>query len=169
MSLEDIEAIKQLKGRYFRFLDTKQWEKWRDLFTGDCHFDGLAQSYTGPDALIDDLRERLRDAVTVHHGHMPEISITAEGAARGVWAMFDYVVFPEARDVGHGLSRGFTGYGHYEEEYRQTHGAWQISFLRLTRLRLDAVVGEALPPVERPWIPSLGRDWLADSSTDRAD
>ena len=26
--LVDIEAIKQLKARYFRFMDTKRWQDW---------------------------------------------------------------------------------------------------------------------------------------------
>ena len=29
------EEIRRLKARYCRFLDTKQWEKWGDLFTPD--------------------------------------------------------------------------------------------------------------------------------------
>ena len=32
-TLCEIEAIKQLKARYCRYLDTKQWDDWRQLFT----------------------------------------------------------------------------------------------------------------------------------------
>jgi len=32
---EDLEAIKQLRARYCRLLDTKDWEGWRDVFTED--------------------------------------------------------------------------------------------------------------------------------------
>ncbi|WP_350223999.1 nuclear transport factor 2 family protein [Pseudarthrobacter sp. fls2-241-R2A-168] len=35
-----VEAIKQLKGNYFRYLDTKHWEAWRQLFTDDLRTDG---------------------------------------------------------------------------------------------------------------------------------
>jgi 3-phenylpropionate/cinnamic acid dioxygenase small subunit len=31
--LNDIESIKQLKARYCRYLDTKDWDRWRELFT----------------------------------------------------------------------------------------------------------------------------------------
>lgn len=31
--LSEIEAIKQLKARYCRYLDTKRWDDWRQLFT----------------------------------------------------------------------------------------------------------------------------------------
>ena len=34
-TLWEIEAIKQLKARYCRYLDTKQWGDWRGLFTED--------------------------------------------------------------------------------------------------------------------------------------
>ncbi len=34
--LWDIEQIKQLKARYFRLMDTKDWAAWRELFTDDC-------------------------------------------------------------------------------------------------------------------------------------
>jgi len=37
-NLTEIEAIKQLKARYFRFLDAKQWTDWHTCFTDDLHF-----------------------------------------------------------------------------------------------------------------------------------
>ena len=33
MSLADLESIRQLKARYFRYVDTKQWDRWAELFT----------------------------------------------------------------------------------------------------------------------------------------
>ncbi len=37
--LWDIEQIKQLKARYFRLLDTKDWDAFADRFTDDCPHD----------------------------------------------------------------------------------------------------------------------------------
>ena len=34
-ALPEIEAIKQLKARYCRFLDTKDWAAWRGIFADD--------------------------------------------------------------------------------------------------------------------------------------
>ena len=31
----ELEAIRQLKARYFRFMDTQQWESWSECFTSD--------------------------------------------------------------------------------------------------------------------------------------
>jgi hypothetical protein len=161
---EDIEAIKQLKARYFRLMDTKQWDRWREQFTDDCRYDGTSRHYSGPDEFCAGTSQRLADATTVHQGHMPEIVLTGPDTARGIWAMFDWVEFPEARDTGHGVSRGFTGFGHYEEEYRRHDGVWRISFLRLTRLLFTQITGEASPPVRTDYISSRHRDWLAAPS-----
>jgi 3-phenylpropionate/cinnamic acid dioxygenase small subunit len=37
--LLDLERIKRLKARYFRFLDEQNWAGWGDLFTEDARFD----------------------------------------------------------------------------------------------------------------------------------
>ena len=77
---EDIEAIKRLKARYFRLMDTKQWEAWRELFTAD--FSGLYRgphpdiAYASREEFVAGNREILEPLVTVHHGHMPEITLT---------------------------------------------------------------------------------------------
>ena len=162
MSAQDIEAIKQVKARYFRLMDTKQWDRWRQQFTDDCRYDGTSRPYPGPDEFCAGTSERLREAVTVHQGHMPEIVLTGPDTARGIWAMFDWVEFPEPRDTGHGVNRGFTGFGHYEEEYRREGDTWKISFLRLTRLWFTQITSEPTPPVRTDYISSRGRDWLAE-------
>ena len=33
--LREMESIKQLKARYCRFLDNKEWDSWRELFADD--------------------------------------------------------------------------------------------------------------------------------------
>ena len=34
--MNDLEAIRQLKARYFRLMDTQQWDAWADCFTCRC-------------------------------------------------------------------------------------------------------------------------------------
>ena len=130
-ALEEIEEIKKLKARYFRLLDKKLWDEWRDVFTEDAvlrHGPNPEDRFDGRDEIVGQLSEILSDAVTVHHGHMPEIELTSETTATGTWSMFDYVQMPE-----------FTlkGYGHYEEEYLKEDGKWRIKNLLLTRLHVD--------------------------------
>lgn len=157
--LRDIEAIKQLKARYFRYMDTKRWADMRRQFTDDARFDGTNVT-TSVDAFIAALAERHRDAVTVHHGHMPEIALTGADTARGIWAMYDWVehekpIAPGGRAAGY---LGFIGFGHYEEEYRREGGAWKISFLRLTRIRVNPVSQPQL--MLKGWLPTSPEDWL---------
>ncbi|NOT53085.1 MAG: SnoaL-like domain-containing protein, partial [Deltaproteobacteria bacterium] len=34
-TFEEVEQIQQLKARYFRLMDQKRWDEWRELFTED--------------------------------------------------------------------------------------------------------------------------------------
>jgi hypothetical protein len=150
----DLYAIQQLKSRYFRYLDTKAWDLWRSLFTDDLVFfieDSALPKTTTPeqtsgDSFVASVSTTLQKAVTVHHGHMPDIEFSGSDEATGVWAMYDWVDNPE---------QGFAiqGWGHYHEKYRRgADGNWRIAELRLTRLRTD-VVEPSRPGGERPWPP----------------
>jgi len=129
--LVEVEQIKQLKARYFRLMDTRQWQDWAQVFTED------AVLQWGPndgdvaktrDGIVELVSHVLREATTCHHGHMPEIEIEDASRARGIWAMYDYVETPQYV---------LNGFGHYHEQYRKVDGAWRIHRLRLTRLRED--------------------------------
>jgi len=134
--IEDIEAIKQLKARYFRLMDQKRWDEWGQVFTLNAVMEvpeaGMVNR--GRAEIVRVVSTALEGARTVHHGHMPEIEVADENTARGIWAMFDHVEWP-ASDGGDRV--GITGYGHYVEEYRREDGAWRISHTRLDRLRVD--------------------------------
>ena len=128
---DDLEAIKQLKAKYFRFHDTKQWDSFAQVFAEEavsCSSPDPADWKHGRQAIVEHVRSVVRDAVTVHYGHMPEIELTGDTTAKGVWSMFDFV------DYG---GHGWRGYGHYEEEYVKENGEWKIQSFRLTRLRKD--------------------------------
>jgi hypothetical protein len=130
--VDDLEAIRQLKARYFRLIDTKQWDALADVFTEDFEgeFEGPHPTVqvSGRDQMVASVRRSLADVVTVHHGHMPELELLGEGRARGIWAMVDIVK----------LGAGFTGYGHYFDEYRKEDDTWRIARSRLTRLYIES-------------------------------
>lgn len=136
--LWDIEQIKQLKARYFRFLDTKDWESFQGLFTDDCkHWlpQESSKPYVTNEEYFRDLPNQLGNGVTTHHGHMPEITLLSGTEAEGVWAMYDYV-----QVEGSAGKVSIMGYGHYFETYRKgDDGQWRISSKRNVRLRLDQV------------------------------
>lgn len=136
--LAAMEEIKQLKARYFRLLDTKQWQTFGEVFTkdGELRYGERERDVLhGREQIVSSLSETLRDCVTAHHGHMPEIEVTGPGEARGIWSMFDYVEHPRY------VLRGF---GHYTERYRFEDGAWRIATLHLTRLRVERTLKEGL-------------------------
>jgi len=131
-ALEDIEAIKQLKARYFRLMDTKQWDAWADVFTEDATVTASPdpdETFRGRAEIVRKVSAALREATTVHHGHMPEIELTSATTATGGWAMEDMLRWPDGREMH--------GYGHYHETYEKVGGAWRIKSSKLTRLRTD--------------------------------
>ena len=128
----EIERIKQLKARYFRTMDAKDWKAMRQVFTDDVVMDTTDSGgniIEGADAFMDFLEPTLRDAVTVHHGHMPEIEVTSDSTARGVWALQDTILWPNGSRM--------VGYGHYHETYQKVGGEWKIKSSILTRLHTD--------------------------------
>jgi len=134
--LPEVEAIKQLKARYFRFLDLKRWPEWGEVFTEDARLDTTQDApqalVSGRAAIVEMVSRAVGQAVTVHHGHMPEIEIVGPESARGIWAMEDYLEFP-----GSPPALVVHGRGHYHEEYEKgADGAWRIKSLRLERLLL---------------------------------
>ncbi|MGH3580347.1 MAG: nuclear transport factor 2 family protein, partial [Mycobacterium sp.] len=103
---DDFEAIRQLKARYCRFLDTKDIEAWKTVFAHDVVVKldmaistGGADGQTAPD--LHGLDEFLpvvlggvEGAQTKHHCHTPEITLTSDTTAAAIWAMEDLLLFP---------------------------------------------------------------------------
>lgn len=147
-ALAAIEQIKQLKARYFRLMDTKQWELMRAVFAKDARLldEESNTGWTGRDAIMAGLAKLLAAPTrTVHHGHMPEIELISENEARGVWAMNDWVDMP-----------AFTldGWGHYHERYVFEDGAWRIADERISRLRVVRTAKSAKPAAKRAKLPA---------------
>ena len=135
--LLDVEEIKQLKARYFRHVDTQDWDAFaKEVLADDVRFDIVGHIVEGRDAAVAFVADSLRGGRTVHHGHAPEIAITGPDTATGVWAMYDYVTLPR-RD---GSTRVIHGYGHYHEEYVRTRVGWRIRSTTLSRLHEERSV-----------------------------
>ncbi|UGQ12628.1 nuclear transport factor 2 family protein [Yinghuangia sp. ASG 101] len=131
-ALTAVEAIKQLKARYFRTLDTKDWDGMREVFTEDVVVDTTGSGgavVTGRGAFMEFVSTHLADILTVHHGHTPEITLTSPTTATGVWAMEDRVRYPDGREL--------IAAGHYHETYDKSDGTWRIKTSKLTRLFMD--------------------------------
>lgn len=141
-----IEEIKSLKARYFRTMDTKDWDGLGTVFAPDSVFDFREATIDpidnpddegptpveGGEAIVAAIRDALSSVNSVHHGHMPEIEITSATTAKAVWPMEDVI-----RHLSAGEGRPFKGYGHYHETYVRIDGAWRIKTSKLTRLRVE--------------------------------
>lgn len=138
----EIEAyieISQVKARYCRTLDTKDWAGYADVFTEDFELDTSAAGgpppIRGREAAVRMVRGAVEKATTAHQVHSPEIKLEGD-TAHVIWAMQDRVVWsPERRPTPGYL--GHTGYGHYHERYVRQEGRWRIAAQRLTRLHVD--------------------------------
>src|SRR4051812_19896817 len=130
--MDDVEAIRRLKARYFRLMDTKDWAGMREVFTDDVVMDMTGAGgrlITGGDEFMSGLQEIPAGAATRHHGHKPETELTSASPAPGIGARHDMVIGPPGPRLD--------GYGHYHETYRKTDGEWRIASSTLTRLHTD--------------------------------
>jgi hypothetical protein len=120
--LEDIEAIKMLKYKYFRALDSKLWDELAQCFTDDAttgYSDGDLR-FQGVDEIIGFLKSSMRDSFFgIHHGHHPEIEVTSESTAHGVWAFYSYMIDSQEKM---GLRMGAL----YYDDYVRIDGQWRI-------------------------------------------
>ena len=123
--LLDIEAIKTLKHRYFRFMTFRDYDALEALLTED-----VETSYSDGKYSFDDrsaLITFLRDAMVESEGNtvywmagMPEITLTGADRATGVWAFSHYHFMAKIGQVNELLA-------YYDDEYRREDGQWRIA------------------------------------------
>lgn len=134
--LVEIEAIKQVKYRYLRGVDTRDWELLATTLTDDATsaYSSGKLSYEGRDAIIEFLRESMpeQDMLTSHKVHHPEITLTGPDTANALWALEDVVII---------LSAGLTlrGAAYYEDRMRKADGEWRIAHTGYRRLYEEMV------------------------------
>ena len=86
--LLDLEELRRLKARYFRSIDTQQWDEFAEVFTEDAVLEvpEVDAVMEGREAIVSMVSSALAGATTAHHGHMPEIDVTGPDSATGIWA-----------------------------------------------------------------------------------
>lgn len=126
-------AISQVKARYCRTLDAKDWDAFSELFTEDLELTlPQVEPIRGRDKALAFIRDALADARTAHQIHQPEIDLKGD-EAHVVWAMQDRNTWDPPRN---GVSTQ-RGYGQYHERYVRVNGEWKIAAQRLVYLHLD--------------------------------
>lgn len=139
-----IEEIKQLKARYFRLMDTRDFDGMAFVFCRDAVFDcsegmgvmpvggswkgNLGPVVSGRESIMAWIRESFLNKTSVHHGHCHEVTIDSETEAHGVIAMEDYIRTLDRE------TRLVHAAGYYHEQYRVEDNAWRIAKTKLSRL-----------------------------------
>ncbi|MGO9855452.1 MAG: nuclear transport factor 2 family protein [Acidimicrobiales bacterium] len=127
----ELETIRGVKYAYFRTLDLKQFDVLGSLLTEDAtaSYEDGKTVLEGRSAIVSWLSAVLGDPgiVTEHHGHHPEITLTSETTAGGIWYLQDRVIVP-AGDVE------ISGTAFYEDRYRLTGEGWRIAHTGYTRV-----------------------------------
>lgn len=131
LDLEAIELIKQLKARYFRFLDTRDLDGLQSVFTDDASAHFKSRDY---DFALDGwpaLEAFYRKSFTgtsfgMHNGHHPEITVDGDSAT-GIWYLQDIFI-----ELEHNVT--VMGSALYHDEYRKVDGVWRISRTGYKRL-----------------------------------
>lgn len=138
-----LEDIRKLKARYFRCMDTHDWEGLGETFAIDCRFDPHGALEENPDrsgtepirgreAAVAYISAGIGPITSAHFGHMPEIEILSETEATGIWSLADVLRTPTGEPFA-----VFRGYGHYHETYTKADGTWRIASLQITRMLVE--------------------------------
>lgn len=142
--LEAIDAIKRVKYRYLRALDTKHWDDFADTLTEDIVGDygssmGKELRFTDRDSLVEFMRTAMPAGVlTEHRVTHPEITLDDGDEAEGRWYLQDRVIVPEHSFM-------LFGAAFYRDRYRKTADGWKICATGYQRTyevtqKLDATV-----------------------------
>lgn len=138
--LVTIREVEQLKYRYVRALDTKDWDLFRACFVDDATATyGDRLDFSAADDIVAYMRENLGpDMVTLHQVHHPEITVDGDEAT-GRWSLQDRVIMTGYRLLLDGASL-------YEDRYRRgADGEWRIVHTGYVRLYEHMVSMDDLP------------------------
>jgi len=122
--LEAIEAIRQLKARYFQACDRKDPEAVRECFVPgpiDLRY-GRIGEFSDRDSMLA-VFENLAcqpHIVEMHHGQNPCIEILDNDRATGTWGLYYYLIDTRRETVTQ-LA------GFYDDAYEYRGGKWQIA------------------------------------------
>ncbi|WP_235734701.1 nuclear transport factor 2 family protein [Nocardioides alcanivorans] len=134
MDLVAIESIRQLKYRYFRTLDNKQWDQFGDCLAEDIRADygtkamGKPLHFESRAEVVAYMAKHMTDSLaTMHVAQHPEITVDGDTAS-ATWAFEDTVIASHYNCL-------IRGAGYYTDTYRlDADGQWRITSTEYERL-----------------------------------
>ena len=143
--LAAIEAIRDLKARYWRGVDQSDAALVRSILAEDCLLDfrGCCTDPTSGTDFLPQMNivmqgrdswqaQALDGFVTSHQGHQAEIDVTGPGSAAAIWAFTDRFFYPPGMKYNR-----LTGYGYYHDSYSREASGWKLQTTRITRLWVE--------------------------------
>lgn len=146
--LLELEAIKAVKYRYLRAVDTRDWDLLASTLTEDASaaYASGKLSFEGREAIVGFLRESMPagEMLTSHRVHHPEIELTSPTTATARWALDDVVIFP-------GSNLSLRGAAYYSDEYVKAADGWRISHTGYRRLYEETAGRESVSLTDHWW------------------
>jgi SnoaL-like domain len=147
--LVEIEAIKNVKYRYLRAVDTRDWELLATTLTDDActAYSSGKLSFEGRDAIIEFLRTSMpaKDMLTSHKVHQPEIELTSPTTAKARWGLEDVVIVVPANLTIRGAAI-------YEDDMVKVNGEWRISRTGYHRLYEESEQRDGITVTDHWWL-----------------
>ena len=120
-------AIEDLMADYWWYMDSRQWDKWADVFTPDLQvwFDDILTVESRDEFVELNSTVWLSKMYTAHQGHQMKIVLTSPTTAEGRIMLNDTLTTADTMGI-------VSGYGYYFDDYRLCDdGKWRISVVRL--------------------------------------
>ena len=136
-TLEDIEAIRILKGKFAYYADTKNWQDFMDLVEDDAVWAfGVFGHYEGSEEILRFTRDIFDKYPYMLH-HFYDVAIEVKGdTATGIW----YFLVPSTNGRD---ERAEWLAGVYKEKYVRVNGEWKFK-------RVDADL-QIVAPYNEGW------------------
>lgn len=132
--------LEELKYRYLRALDHKDWDLFATVFTADATaVYGTRLAFTGPGEIVAYMQENLGpNMITMHQVHQPELAVDGDQAT-GIWSLQDRVIMTDYRFILDGMS---TYHDRYE---RDDDGVWHIAHTGYERIYESMISFDDIP------------------------
>jgi hypothetical protein len=145
LRLEDIELIKQVTYRYFRSIDMGDFAAVERCFAEDASVSFIGGSYRferqGRASILAALKSILHEGVaSIHTAHHPEIDVTTDSTADGIWYLTDWAINLPQKIVTHGACL-------VRNRYVRVAGEWKIRHYGYTRIYEQIDELAALPKI----------------------
>ena len=138
VTARDIHEITQLKYRYLRALDTKDWELFATSFVPEATGDYNGLVFENAAALVDYMSANMTEGMlSLHQAHHPEITVEGD-TATGRWYLQDKVIIEALKFVLEGAAL-------YQDRYVRTPDGWRIAHTGYRRTFEQSYSLEDLP------------------------